>query len=252
MKARSRSPQHRAKSATPSVLQEVVVTVEHASTTVPKELAQLFAGQSKLLRTHRAFDEGARELAEGLAKAWQAPLLQGEYTRLVVDLNRSVGHRGVFSEFTRKLDRTERRRLLQEYHLPYKQAVLEQIVPRLAKGPVLHLSVHSFVPVLHGKVRRVDVGLLLDPQSPLELSLAQSLEQAWQSFDPSLIIGVNTPYRGTSDALVTGLRRWLPVQGYAGLEIELNQRLLSTWQDPAYARGLALALAPALRWHSRR
>ena len=45
----------------------------------------------------------------------------------------------------------------------------------------------------------------------------------------------NEPYDGREDALVTALRRERSIERYAGIEVEINQRLLDRLDEVAAA-----------------
>ena len=79
------------------------VTCEHAGNVVPQEYAHLFVGHEHLLPTHRGWDPGALLLAREMAERFGAPLYYDETTRLLADLNRSVGTPDLHSEATRHL-----------------------------------------------------------------------------------------------------------------------------------------------------
>src|SRR5690606_36771859 len=81
----------------------VVVSAEHAGNRVPAEYRALFRGREALLASHRGWDPGTATLAAALAHRLGAALFLADVTRLVVDLNRSPSHPGVFSEITRAL-----------------------------------------------------------------------------------------------------------------------------------------------------
>lgn len=210
----------------------VIVTCEHASNAVPAEFAPRFRGAGAVLRTHRGYDLGALPLARSLAAALRAPLLVGRYTRLLVDLNRSPGNRGLFSEFTRDLDPLARALLVDRYWSPHRAAVEEAISREIeAGGRVLHLGVHSFTPVLNGVVRTADFALLYDPARTLEREFCERWLAALRADSPAagapLRLRRNYPYLGVSDGLTTWLRRRFSGDMYAGIEIEFNQALLA-------------------------
>src|SRR4030065_143064 len=57
-----------------------------------------------------------------------------------------------------------RRAILNRYSRPYRNRVEAHIAAAIAQGSrVIHLSSHSFTPVLDGEVRNADIGLLYDP-----------------------------------------------------------------------------------------
>jgi predicted N-formylglutamate amidohydrolase len=176
---------------------------------------------------HRAWDPGALELAKAFARAFRAPLHVGTVTRLLVDLNRSLGHRALFSELTRELDTEERARLVARYYRPHRRAVESAVRRAIARhGRVLHLSVHSFTPVLAGKRRDVDIGILCDPAREREQALARAWQIAIAAASPELRVRRNQPYRGTSDGFTTALRRVHSAREYLGWELEISQGLL--------------------------
>jgi predicted N-formylglutamate amidohydrolase len=162
-----------------------------------------------------------------LARTLNAPLISSTTTRLLVDLNRSEHHPHALSEFTRPLTGAGRERIFDTYHRPYRAAVCAEIDSYFDKGArVIHISAHSFTPVLRGVVRDADVGLLYDPLRKREVALCHTLGTAINAAMPALRIRRNYPYRGDSHGLTTTLRGDYHARDYAGIEIELNQRLL--------------------------
>lgn len=204
----------------------LIVTCEHASRRVPARYRPLFAGHRQRLAGHHGYDPGSLALARRLATLLEVPLFTGSWTRLLVDLNRSVGHRGLFSDITRELSQPERERIIAGYYRPYRAAVERALAESLRHNRrVLHVSVHSFTPVLNGATRNADIGLLYNPARPAERALAGQWKRALTS-RLALRIRCNYPYRGTADGFTTWLRKRFPDPAYAGIELELNQRLL--------------------------
>ena len=60
-----------------------------------------------MLKSHRGWDPGSLTLAARLAETLGAPFHAQTVTRLLIDANRSLHHRGLFSEFTRTLPEPE-------------------------------------------------------------------------------------------------------------------------------------------------
>lgn len=201
----------------------LVLTSEHGSAEVPARYAELFRGATAVLSSHRAVDLGTAELTACLARRTGVRPHRARVTRLLVDCNRSPGHPGLYSEFSRALPAAERERLLERYYRPYREAVEADVARGVDEGvTVLHVSVHSFVRVLHGQERNADVGLLYDPGRERE----QALCRRWQSLlqaEPGLRVRRNYPYRGVADGLVTWLRRRFPAGRYIGIELEVCQ-----------------------------
>lgn len=206
---------------------DLLISCEHAVNAVPAPYRHLFAGQEEVLESHRGFDPGAAELAERLGAALAAPVFRAEVTRLLVDLNRSLHHRALWSSFSRALPPPVRQQLLETYYQPFRCAVADRVAASIAGGArVVHLSVHSFTPVLAGRVRRADVGLLYDPSRTGETRFCRSWQHGLRALAPGLRVLRNAPYRGRSDCHQNALRRCYPDRCYLAIELEVNQRLL--------------------------
>jgi predicted N-formylglutamate amidohydrolase len=200
-----------------------ILTCEHGGHQVPARWRHLFDGADDVLRSHRGWDRGAlctfRMLAPEIADA----AFFSNTTRLLVDLNRSVGHRALFSEFTRDLPEAQRREILRRYYYPFRNRVAETIRSWRQRGDtVVHISVHSFTPVLDGESRNADVGLLYDPGRDLEKCLCRRWKALLCRAAPGYRTRLNYPYRGTADGFTKWLRDAHPT-GYAGIELELNE-----------------------------
>ena len=203
----------------------LVVTCEHGGNRIPLRYRPLFRDFEDLLQTHRGFDPGARALGRQLARALDAPLFVSTISRLLVDLNRSVGHPRLYSEITRRAPAPVRSAILNAYYLPYRNRVEAHIAEAITVGRrVVHISSHSFTPQLGGAVRRADVGLLYDPARCGELELCRRWQAALQARIPRLEVRRNYPYTGKSDGLTAYLRRRFPAALYVGVELEINQK----------------------------
>lgn len=213
---------------------KLVVTCEHAGNVVPEPYRHLFDGHEDLLPTHRGWDPGALTLAEEMAERFGAPLFFDTTTRLLADLNRSVGTPDLFSEATRGLPLAERRIILERHYFPHRRRTEAGIAQAVAASPrVVHIASHSFTPELHGHVRTADVGLLYDPGRPGEAEFASDWLAALRAHNPSLRLRRNYPYLGKSDGLAQAMRRRHSPERYIGIELEVNQRFVeqggATW-----------------------
>lgn len=224
----------------------LVVSCEHATCAIPKRWQAVYREARDVLRGHEGWDVGAAGLARRLGRRFGAPVHLGGVGRLLVDLNRSPGHPRLFSSFTRGLAAEDRDEILARWYRPYREAVMRDLDTRVrGGGRVIHLSVHSFTPVLDGRERRFDIGLLYDPGRAAERALAERWQAALRR--AGLVVRRNQPYRGASDGFTSWLRRRLTGDTYLGLELEANQRLCTRNRFPAdIADRLAETLAPLL------
>jgi predicted N-formylglutamate amidohydrolase len=223
-----------------------VVSCEHGGNRVPPRYRRLFRDTQRLLQTHRGYDFGALLLAREISASFDAPLVASTVTRLLVDLNRSVGHPRLHVEAVRNASREERQRILADHYLPYRAQVDDLIRKAIARGRrVIHISSHSFTSELNGKVRTTDVGLLYDPARPGEVRLCKTWKAALQRAAPDLRIRRNYPYSGTDDGFMPYLRRRFRPSTYIGIEIEINQSIVAG--PPGRWAGLRAKIIESLR-----
>lgn len=201
-----------------------LVTCEHGGKRVPPSFRPLFAGHGELLDSHRGYDAGALELAKTMAKALDAPLVSATISRLVIDLNRSLHHPAVFSEISKEAPLVWRDAIIAQHYRPYRQTVSETIGEAIRQGrQIVHVSCHSFTPVLNGDIRNADIGLLFDPKREAESNLCRQWRRELKQALP-LHVRLNYPYRGAADGLTTALRKQFPASRYVGIELEINQK----------------------------
>lgn len=202
----------------------LVITCEHGGNRIPAPYRQNFAIDPALLDSHRGYDQGARLMARTLAKAFAAPLLSSTVSRLLVDLNRSIGHPRLHAEVVRKAPPEVREDILEAHYRPYRrraEALVRQAIGE--RGRVLHIASHSFVPVLDGKRRRADIGLLYDPSRSGEVEICGRWKAGLKSLAPGLAVRRNYPYAGKGDGLTAWFRSQFPAAVYVGIELEINQ-----------------------------
>jgi len=207
----------------------LLFTCEHGGNRIPRAYAAHFAGATALLAGHRGYDPGALALARWLARRANAPLYAVTISRLLIDLNRSLGHPRLFSEVSAPLAGAAKDGLVARYYRPHREQVEAAIAGWVGAGErVLHVAVHSFTPVLAGQVRRADIGLLYDPARWAERELCARWAQRLREMAPELRVRRNYPYRGHADGFSTYLRTRFAPPRYLGIELEVNQACLAT------------------------
>ena len=218
----------------------LMITCEHASNALPDFVLRAFRDSDgipdEVLASHRGYDIGAYKIFSILVKRLKPDFHSAsKFSRLVVDMNRSSTSKSFYSEYTSSLPSTVKARMLslwEKYREKIASFVAGKISPKQRKADkealpkVIHLGIHSFTPVLNGVERDADVGILYDPSRPSEAKIAEILIKNILDREPSLRIRKNYPYLGKSDGLTTTLRQKFG-PAYAGLEIEINQKLLS-------------------------
>ena len=208
-----------------SVSHSLVITCEHGGNRIPSLYRDLFHAHQALLDSHRGFDPGALIMARALATAFAAPLVTATVSRLLVDLNRSVGHPSLHYEAIRNAPSELRQRVLKHYYQPYRVQAERLVRQAIADhGQVIHISSHSFTPELDGKVRNADIGLLYDPARPGETDLCERWKTDLKACASDLRVRRNYPYAGKGDGLTAWFRQRLTPGAYVGIELEINQK----------------------------
>lgn len=218
---------------------QLILTCEHYSANIPRRWSQPFALAlaQEALCSHRGWDIGAPALYRSLLPLASAAF-RGSHSRLLIDLNRSETHPHCFSEFSRVLPKHERLQLIETIHRPFRNQVRDAVTEIIASGErVLHISVHTFTPVLHGVTRNGDFGLLYDPSRASEKQFAKWWGARFLKMGR---VRSNYPYKGTSDGHTTALRRIFAQEVYLGIELEVNQAMTKR-------KGTATAVAESLR-----
>lgn len=203
-----------------------LITAEHASNDLPEPWRPLFAGAEGVLAGHRGWDPGSLALARSLSSHLDAPLLAGKASRLLIDLNRSRGHPARYSTWTRGLPEAQRAEIERRAWLPHWRAFRQVIED--ADRPVIHIACHSFAPVLDGRVRDADIGLLYDPSRIREKMFCRQLSAAIKTRMPAVKARMNYPYRGTANGIGQYHRRLFGEDRLITIELEVNQRLVGT------------------------
>ena len=214
----------------------LILTCEHASNKLPAAFKKVVPAE--VLKTHRAYDIGAVQVFRKLVKFAKPEFYcEGKFSRLFVDLNRTITNKSAFSEYYEALEARDKaaakkaKAQATAYWNEYRAAI-EKFVDsalntktRAAKSAptIVHLGIHSFTPVLNGKVRNTDIGILYDPTRPQERAYANVIKAEIKRLYPTMKVRFNYPYKGSSDGLTTTLRKKFGPQ-YVGIEIEINQK----------------------------
>jgi len=202
-----------------------IITCEHASNKLPEEWHHLFEGFGDVLETHRGWDPGAIQLAKTIADRLGVKLFVHPWSRLLVEPNRSLHHRQLFSEYTEHLSDDERNKLINTCWSPHRDHIKQEIRSAASSGKqVIHIGVHTFTPVWKQKERDLDIGLLYDPKRKEEKQFCVKWKKELEASRPEFKIRMNRPYLGKDDGLTTGLRREFSEEEYLGIEIEVNQK----------------------------
>jgi predicted N-formylglutamate amidohydrolase len=206
----------------------LLLVCDHASDRIPQALGDLGL-DAFARRCHLAVDIGAEALTEHVASALGAAAVLAQYSRLVVDCNRHLMDPAAFLEFgdgievqgNRSLRQADKDRRAAAIHIPYHQAIEAQLerYKGLGTRPVF-LSIRSFTPVMNGRARHCEVGILWDQDQDLHQHFLDTFRQA------GFATGDNEPYSGKAPADFT-IDHHAEANALPCIGIEIRQDLLS-------------------------
>jgi predicted N-formylglutamate amidohydrolase len=234
----------------------VVLLCEHASNFIPPEYEGLGLDPAELGR-HIAWDIGAAGVTRKLSHLIDAPAFLGQFSRLLIDLNRpltsptSIVNRSESTDIpgNASIDPAERGRRAALYFEPFHRAVERLLERRERAGrPTLIVAVHSFTPTFHGESRPWHAGIIFDKGA----AFAEATLDRLRAHEVALNVGANVPY-SVSPEDYYGLLEYGDHVGNPAILVEIRQDLLlRPEQQDEWAHRLAASLAVDIALESRK
>tara|TARA_B100000989_G_scaffold84951_1_gene60965 strand:- start:81 stop:785 length:705 start_codon:yes stop_codon:yes gene_type:complete len=190
---------------------QILIIADHASNYVSKENNKLGLSDT-FLNQHIAFDLGVKELSLDLSNRLKCRVIQGKYSRLLIDLNRDLTDPTIIPEIVDRkiipgnigLSKCEVRSRVKKIYNKYHQEIDQTIKNEKVK---VILSLHSFNPIFKNKKRLLEFGVLSNEDKTLSSIIIGQLKLH------KLNVGDNKPYKGNliGDSMYRhGLRNKLP------------------------------------------
>lgn len=206
-----------------------VLTCDHGGRAIPAALGDLGVDAGELER-HIAWDIGAAAVTRLLAARLGAWAIVGNYSRLVIDLNRppsspqSILARSEATDIPGNVavapSQAEARR--REFFEPYHARLARELDRRRAAGrETLLVTVHSFTPVYLGVARPWHAGILYNREARLARILLETMPA-----EHGLVVGDNQPY-AVSDATDYTVVTHGEQRGLLHVELEMRQDLIA-------------------------
>ncbi len=210
----------------------VLLVCDHASNRIPAALDNLGL-DANALRQHIAWDIGSRNLIEYLSSELDAPGIIAGYSRLVVDLNRSLEDASLMPPVSddieipgnQRMSEVHRNRRIRDFYTPYRQAIDGMLTGFRERGVTpAFIAIHSFTPQMAGGMSRPwQIGVLWDKDPRIPVPLIRNL----RSRPEGLVIGDNEPYSGKHPADYT-IDHHAEAAGLPHVSIEVRQDLIET------------------------
>ncbi|MPT48541.1 MAG: N-formylglutamate amidohydrolase [Sphingobium sp.] len=233
-----------------------LVICDHAGARIPESLGELGMQENDRL-DHIGWDIGAAWVARRIAKLFNAPLVEGVYSRLVIDCNRypDAGPAMPASSDRRTipgnqaLTDEQRAARIDEIFLPYHAMIAARIDKARNAGisPVL-ISIHSCTASMGGIHRPWEIGVGWLRDQRISKPLIEHLKARGD-----VVVGDNEPY-GIDLGIDFSTPEHAMAQGLAHMQIEFRQDLLSNqtraehWAD-IFAEAV-LAIRDDDNWHN--
>lgn len=225
-----------------------ILVCDHAAKRVPRKLNNLGMEEEDLSR-HYAVDIGVEKVTEVMADLLDAPAILANYSRLVIDLNRSIDHPTAFVTTGEgkpvpgniAMDDEDKRLRIEELYNPFHEQLNSMIEAYQAKGinPAI-IAIHSFTQNFYKQKRPWEIGILWVQDGRLPKHTIQHFKAL------GYCVGDNKPYdarylRGTT------VDRHADTRGLPNVLIEVRNDLISNDEDSIrWAKMLAECYNPIL------
>jgi predicted N-formylglutamate amidohydrolase len=211
---------------------KVLLVGDHVSRYIPRSLAALGLDEA-VLDQHVASDIGTHRLITHLSQHLDAPAVLAGYSRLVVDLNRSLEDPTLIPEVSdnvaipgnRGLTREQRALRIHCFYRPYRATIDGMLRRFRARGIVpAFISIHSFTPQLADRQPRPwQIGLMWDKDPRIPVPMLAHLRK----HPRNIVVGDNEPYSGRHAADYT-IDHHAEAAGLPHVSIETRQDLINT------------------------
>ena len=210
---------------------KILIVGDHASNAIPGSLGRLGLDEESL-RQHIAHDIGTRKLVNHLSAHLDAPAVLAGYSRLVVDLNRSLSDESLMPAVSdntpipgnQNMSEAHRNERIHCFYTPYRKAI-DGMLHRYRDSGIVpaFIAIHSFTPEMAGFLRPWHIGILWDKDPRIPLPLMQNLRAHPDGFN----VGDNEPYSGKHPADYT-IDHHAEASGIPHVSIEIRQDLVNT------------------------
>jgi len=207
---------------------DVIITCEHASNELPEDYFWTDKDKRYFVNEHWAIDIGAFKMAQALAQELKCVFVHALYSRLLLDVNRSLVADTLFRkigdgqevDLNKEMTYEEEQKRIRRFYISYYEALRD--VSTII-NPTYVLSIHSFTALYEGQARSTEIGVLYGHESTeFALKINQGMDDKGYHSD------VNKPYDGLTSmgALKSLLYSNYPAKRY-GITFEFRNDILS-------------------------
>jgi hypothetical protein len=189
-----------------------LISCENATCAVPEAYREIFRDFEDDVASTEGWEPGALNLAQGFAMKNRTPLVHGDVTRLLIDLEKDGDER--WSRFSLKLPEATRVKVAERHEKPYRMMLNQRIGEDLRRhAAVLHLMVHTDA-TTDGRVTL---------ETPKGGVLAEKIAAAWRLRLHVDDLDARHFRNSDSTALGEALSREFPAEQYAQIRLTVSQ-----------------------------
>jgi len=212
---------------------------ENATCAVPEAHRELFRGAEELVTSPAGWEPGSLNLAQGFAMRFRTPLVHGDVTRLLIDLEKEG--EDSWSAISRQLPDQTRMRLMDRHQRAYRTNLEQRITEDLRRhGVVVHVLVHTD-PEMDGTV-------VLETSA--KAAKGAEIAAAWKDRLANGSLAVSLQKEAATSPLAAGLEEKFPLQSYAQITLRVSQTFFLNghpWRWETLRRHLLDTLEAATR-----
>jgi hypothetical protein len=185
---------------------------ENAVCTVPLAQRDLFLGAEETVSSVEGWEPGALNLAQGFAMKFRTPLVHGQVTRLLIDLQQDGDAR--WSRFTQQLPETTRGKLVDRIERPYRTELKKRIAEDLKRYDVLiHVFIHT----------DADSDGIVVLETPPDAHVAEEIARSWRASLVAAGVDVRQVAEVELSALAKDLAADFTTEQYAQVRLGVAQ-----------------------------
>jgi hypothetical protein len=190
----------------------LLFSCENATCAVPEAYREIFRGSEDTVTSTEGWEPGSLNLGQAFAMRFRTPLVHGDVTRLLIDLEKDGDER--WSRFAMKLPEATRLKVADRHERPYRTMLSQRISEDLRRhASVLHVMIHTDA-ATDGRVT------LETPEGAL---LAGKFAAAWRARLMREDLDVRCFGNSESQPLEKALSRDFPADQYAQVRLAVSQ-----------------------------
>ena len=185
---------------------------DNATCAVPEAYREIFRGSEDIVGSTEGWEPGALNLAQGFSMKFRTPLVHGDVTRLLIDLQQDGDAR--WSRFSLKLPEATLVKVADRHERPYRTMLNQRIAEDLRRHDALvHVMVHTDC---------ATDGLVV-LETPAGAELAERFASAWRTRLVAADIDVRQVSGVGLGPLGTALAEKFPASQYALVKLSVSQ-----------------------------